>query len=113
VTADTRRIFLIPNTHFDNLWHDTFAVYSSLHNQTFLAVLDQADADPEFRFAVNSIDFLKPFLRAYPEAAERFRRHLAAGRIELGRSALLRTRRASFNASGSRYPREFRRRCRR
>jgi alpha-mannosidase len=91
---------LVSHFHYDPVWWNTQAAYTSSegwftddggtrplweHNGFALvdAHLDLALRDPDYRFVLAEIDYLKPYFDVHPERRADLRQLLAAGRVEL------------------------------
>lgn len=93
-------IHLVPHFHFDPVWWNTQAAsvsewgerqWSTAPQLTFqksaFAVLDDhlrlASVDPDYRFVVAEVDYLKPYLDRWPERRDDLARLMRAGRVEV------------------------------
>ena len=90
------RMFMISHFHYDPVWWNTQAAYTetwgrrsrtrSPFQEPGLALvkshLDMARRDPDYKFVLAELDYLKPYWDAYPEDREHIRRLLADGRLE-------------------------------
>src|SRR4029079_954996 len=90
------RMFMIPHFHYDPVWWNTQAAYTETwgvviqYRQPFqepgLALvtshLEMARRDPDYKFVLAELDYLKPYWDAYPEDREYVGELLAAGRLE-------------------------------
>jgi alpha-mannosidase len=94
------RMFMISHFHYDPVWWNTQAAYTELwekrprerpweagFQQTGFTLvdahLDMARRDPDYRFVLAELDYLKPFWDRHPEERAFVRRLLAEGRLEL------------------------------
>ena len=65
--ANARRVvFLIPFSHWDTDWHDTFEVYSPLADQNIQAAIDLAKERPRFRYTLEQVLFVQHFWKTHP-----------------------------------------------
>ena len=90
------RMFMISHFHYDPVWWNTQAAYTETWGTAIsyrmpfqepgLALvkshLDMARRDPDYKFVLAELDYLKPYWDAYPEDREHIRRLLADGRLE-------------------------------
>jgi len=93
-------MFLVSHFHYDPVWWNTQAAYTSpwellsgdattrpLWERNGFALveahLDLALRDPDYRFVLAEIDYLKPFFDTRPERRADLRHLLAEGRVEL------------------------------
>ncbi|MDI3402531.1 glycoside hydrolase family 38 N-terminal domain-containing protein [Streptomyces cavernicola] len=94
---------LVPHFHYDPMWWNTQAAYTSQWDAplrpgeaergweytgvpAFTLVplhLQQAHDDPDYRFVLSEIDYLKPFWDTHPERRDEIRQLIAEGRIEI------------------------------
>jgi alpha-mannosidase len=98
----TDTIWLVPHFHYDPVWWNTQAGYTQTwdtpsatggaarfawpgHSAFTLvrAHLAKAGQDPEYRFVLAEVDYLKPYWDTYPEDRALIRRLIADGRLEL------------------------------
>jgi alpha-mannosidase len=91
------RMFMISHFHYDPVWWNTQAAYTetwgddrrtrSLFQEPGLALvkghMETARRDPDYKFVLAELDYLKPYWDAYPEDREYLRQLMAEGRLEL------------------------------
>jgi alpha-mannosidase len=91
------RLFMISHFHYDPVWWNTQAAYTESwatairyrvgFQEPGLALvkahLEMARRDPDYKFVLAELDYLKPYWDVYPEDREYIRRLLAEGRLEL------------------------------
>jgi alpha-mannosidase len=91
------RLFMIAHFHYDPVWWNTQAAYTESwatairfrfpFQEPGLALvkahLQMARQDPDYKFVLAELDYLKPYWDVYPEDREYIRRLLADGRLEL------------------------------
>src|SRR4051794_19193869 len=108
-TADARlvaaepgwTVWMIPHFHYDPVWWNTQAAYTSTWDelgeeaqrtrmafqQTGFALVEAhlavARRDPDYRFVLAEVDYLKPYWDAHPQQRAVLRRLLAEGRLEI------------------------------
>lgn len=102
VTAEEpgRTMFMVSHFHYDPVWWNTQAAYTSpwellsadattrplWERNAFALVeahLELALRDPDYKFVLAEVDYLKPFLDTHPERRADLRALLAEGRVEL------------------------------
>jgi alpha-mannosidase len=89
-------MFMISHFHYDPVWWNTQAAYTSEWaedppgrvRQTngfelVRAHLEMARRDPDYKFVLAEVDYLKPYWDTHPEDRADLRRFLAAGRVEV------------------------------
>ena len=89
-------MFMISHFHYDPVWWNTQAAYTSLWSEEppgrsrqtngfdlVRAHLEMARRDPEYKFVLAEVDYLKPFWDAHPEDRADLRRFIADGRVEV------------------------------
>ncbi|UCH34739.1 MAG: hypothetical protein JSV65_19850 [Armatimonadota bacterium] len=77
-----RTIHVIPYTHADVAWIHSRAWHVDRYARAMDEVLDLLDADPTFRYYVDTwTEWIKPYIRLRPYNAARLRQHVANGRL--------------------------------
>jgi alpha-mannosidase len=93
-------MYMVSHFHYDPVWWNTQAAYTSgwddlvwaqdrrdtfQHSGLVLveAHLERARLDPDYKFVLAEVDYLKPFWDLYPDRREELRRLLAEGRLEI------------------------------
>jgi alpha-mannosidase len=90
------RMFMISHFHYDPVWWNTQAAYTETWGTAIQyrapfqepglalvrAHLDMARRDPDYKFVLAELDYLKPYWDAYPEDREHIRQLLAEDRLE-------------------------------
>lgn len=79
--ADTQKLiesaervaFIVPFSHWDTDWHETFAVYGRMSNNNIQAAIKLAQAEPRFRYALEQVAFVKHFWETFPNQREALR----------------------------------------
>lgn len=95
------RMFMVAHFHYDPVWWNTQAFYTETWEKlpreerpwegrrqqpafTLIdAHLDMARRDPDYRFVLAELDYLKPFWDTFPWRRAELRRLIADGRLEL------------------------------
>lgn len=89
-------MYLISHFHYDPVWWNTQAAYTSVWTEDppgrarqtngfdlVRAHLEMARREPEYKFVLAEVDYLKPYWDTHPEDRDDLRRFLADGRIEI------------------------------
>ncbi|HEX6681764.1 MAG TPA: glycoside hydrolase family 38 C-terminal domain-containing protein [Candidatus Limnocylindrales bacterium] len=94
-------VHMVSHFHYDPVWWNTQAAYTSQwdalpgtaqrHREPWQHTgfhlvrthLDLARRDPDYRFVLAEVDYLKPYWDSHPEDRDLIRRLLAQGRLEL------------------------------
>jgi alpha-mannosidase len=87
-------MFMISHFHYDPVWWNTQGAYTSLWRQDppgrcrngfelVHAHLEMARREPEYKFVLAEVDYLKPYWDTYPEDRADLRRLIAEGRVEI------------------------------
>jgi hypothetical protein len=63
-----RVVFVIPFSHWDTDWHDTYEAYSKLADGDILAAIQMAKQDSRFRYTLEQTLFVQHFWENHPEA---------------------------------------------
>ena len=87
---------MISHFHYDPVWWNTQAAYTSVWTEDppgrcrqtngfdlVRAHLEMARREPEYKFVLAEVDYLKPFWDTHPEDRADLRRFIADGRIEV------------------------------
>ncbi|MEP6895013.1 MAG: glycoside hydrolase family 38 C-terminal domain-containing protein, partial [Chloroflexota bacterium] len=59
-------VFLIPFSHWDTDWHQSFDVYSKMADQNILRAIELAKQDARFRFTFEQVLFVQHFWDTHP-----------------------------------------------
>lgn len=89
-------MFMISHFHYDPVWWNTQAAYTSLWTEEpqgrcrqtngfelVRAHLEMARREPEYKFVLAEVDYLKPFWDTHPWERADLRRLIAEGRVEI------------------------------
>ena len=89
-------MFMISHFHYDPVWWNTQAAYTSVWTEDppgqcrqthgfdlVRAHLEMARREPEYKFVLAEVDYLKPYWDTHPEDRADLRRLIADGRLEV------------------------------
>ncbi|BBX40187.1 NEW3 domain-containing protein [Mycobacterium simiae] len=89
-------MFMVSHFHYDPVWWNTQGAYTSEWTEDppgrarqtngfelVHAHLEMARREPEYKFVLAEVDYLKPYWDAHPEDRADLRRFLAEGRVEV------------------------------
>jgi alpha-mannosidase len=89
-------MYMISHFHYDPVWWNTQAAYTSMWSEDppgrcrqtnsfdlVRAHLEMARREPEYKFVLAEVDYLKPFWDTHPEERDDLRRFIAEGRVEV------------------------------
>ncbi len=89
-------MFMVSHFHYDPVWWNTQAAYTSVWTEDppgrcrqtngfelVSAHLEMARREPEYKFVLAEVDYLKPYWDTHPEDRADLRRMIAEGRIEI------------------------------
>lgn len=76
-------LWLVPHTHWEGAVFKTREEYLEIGLPHIVRALTLLKAHPEYRFALDQVCYVKPFLERYPEEAGAFRKFVAEGRLQL------------------------------
>ena len=62
-----RTVFLIPFSHWDTDWHNSFPTYSRQAAANIITAIQIAKQHPRFRYTLEQVLFVKQFWESYPE----------------------------------------------
>jgi glycosyl hydrolase family 38 len=68
ITKAKRVVFLIPFSHWDTDWHQSYDTYSKLADQNILNAIRAAKQDARFRFTLEQVLFAQHFWDTYPDS---------------------------------------------
>jgi alpha-mannosidase len=87
---------MVSHFHYDPVWWNTQAAYTSEWTEDppgrarqtngfdlVAAHLEMARRDPEYKFVLAEVDYLKPYWDTHPEDRDDLRRFVAQGRVEI------------------------------
>lgn len=75
--------FLIPHTHWEGAVFKTRDEYLDVGLPNILRALRLLKLHPNYRFTLDQVCYVKPFLERYPEEEDAFRRFIAEGRLAI------------------------------
>jgi alpha-mannosidase len=67
IASADRVVFLVPFSHWDTDWHQSFAAYSQLADQNILKAVQLAKQNPRFRFTLEQVLFVQHFWDTHPD----------------------------------------------
>ena len=89
-------MFMVSHFHYDPVWWNTQAAYTSLWTEEppgrcrqtngfnlVAAHLEMARREQEYKFVLAEVDYLKPYWDTHPEDRSDLRRFIADGRVEI------------------------------
>ncbi len=82
-TTARRSIWIIPHTHWEGAVFKTREEYLDAGLPNIIKALQLLKANSEYRFVLDQVAYVKPFLERYPEHEADFRRFIREGRLEL------------------------------
>ena len=77
------RFFFIPHTHWEGAVFKTREQYLEMGLPHILQALRLLKLHPDYRFALDQVCYVKPFLERYPEEEEVFRQFVEEGRLAI------------------------------
>jgi alpha-mannosidase len=75
--------WVIPHTHWEGAVFKTREEYLEMGLPHILKALRLLKTQPNYRFVLDQVAYVKPFLERYPEEEAAFRRFVAEGRLQL------------------------------
>ncbi len=81
--ASKPALYYIPHTHWEGAVFKTRDEYLEMGLPHILQALSLLKRYPEFKFTLDQVAYIKPFLERYPEEAVSFRRFVSQGRLEI------------------------------
>src|SRR5579871_5669111 len=83
LAADRDLVFVIPHTHWEGAVFKTREEYLEIGLPNILKALRLMKQYPEYRFVLDQMCYVKPFLDRYPDQAAAFRAMLEAHQLEI------------------------------
>ncbi|MDQ3871735.1 MAG: alpha-mannosidase, partial [Chloroflexota bacterium] len=78
-------VHVVPHTHWDREWYEPFQVFRMRLVDLVDQLLEQMDADPDFRFTLDGqMATIDDYLEVRPAAEPRLRQLIAEGRLAVG-----------------------------
>jgi hypothetical protein len=74
ISRSERVVFLIPFSHWDTDWHDSFDAYSKRADRNILKAIEIAQQDPRYRFSLEQVLFVQHFWETHPASRADLRR---------------------------------------
>ncbi len=78
-----KNLWIISHTHWEGAVFKTREEYLQMGLPHILTALRLLQTHPEYRFVLDQVAYVKPFLERYPEEAATFRKFLSEGRLEI------------------------------
>jgi alpha-mannosidase len=75
--------WIIPHTHWEGAVFKTREEYLDMGLPHILQALRLLKTQPTYRFVLDQVAYIKPFLERYPEEAVAFRKFVAEGRLQI------------------------------
>ena len=79
----TDTLWFIPHTHWEGAVFKTREEYLDIGLPIILKALKLLEDHSEYRFVLDQVCYVKPFLERYPEEEATFRKFIAEGRLQL------------------------------
>ncbi len=76
-------LWIIPHTHWEGAVFKTREEYLEIGLPHILTALNLLKAHPNYRFVLDQVCYVKPFLERYPEEEAAFRKYIAEGRLQI------------------------------
>jgi len=81
--SSTPTLWIIPHTHWEGAVFKTREEYLEEGLPHILTVLQLLRDHPDYRFVLDQVAYVRPFLERYPEAAAEFREYVSQGRLQI------------------------------
>ncbi len=81
--AEKATVLIIPHTHWEGAVFKTREEYLEMGLPHILKALTLLKRYPEYRFVLDQVAYVKPFLERYPAEAETFRKFVSEGRLQI------------------------------
>jgi alpha-mannosidase len=83
ITSNKDTFFFIPHTHWEGAVFKTREEYLEMGLPNILRALKLLKAYPNYRFVLDQVSYVKPFLERYPEEEAAFRQFIKEGRLAI------------------------------
>ena len=81
--AGKETFWLIPHTHWEGAVFKTREEFLEMGLPNILKALNLLKQYPNYRFVLDQVAYVKPFLERYPEEEAAFRQFVSEGRLQL------------------------------
>jgi len=81
--AEGTRVLIIPHTHWEGAIFKTREEYLAIGLPNIVKALYLLKKYPDYRFVLDQMCYVRPFLERYPSEVPAFRRFLAEGRLQI------------------------------
>ncbi|MEW5976472.1 MAG: glycoside hydrolase family 38 C-terminal domain-containing protein [Acidobacteriota bacterium] len=81
--APQETLWLVPHTHWEGAVFKTREEYLEIGLPHIVRALTLLKSHPQYRFTLDQVCYVKPFLERYPEEEAAFRQFVAEGRLQL------------------------------
>ncbi len=75
--------WVIPHTHWEGAVFKTREEYLEMGLQNIVKAMRLLKEQPEYRFTLDQVAYIRPFLERYPEQEAAFKRYVAEGRLQI------------------------------
>jgi alpha-mannosidase len=82
-SSQQQTLWIIPHTHWEGAVFKTREEYLEIGLPHILTALKLLREHPEYRFVLDQVAYVRPFLERYPEQAAAFRQYLKEGRLQI------------------------------
>jgi alpha-mannosidase len=83
VAPEQPTFWLIPHTHWEGAVFKTREEYLEMGLPHILTAVRLLKEHPNYRFALDQVEYFRAFLERYPEEADAFRKFVAEGRLQI------------------------------
>ncbi|HEY6292820.1 MAG TPA: glycoside hydrolase family 38 C-terminal domain-containing protein [Terriglobia bacterium] len=81
--SSTPTLWIIPHTHWEGAVFKTRDEYLEIGLPHILTALNLLRTNPDYRFVLDQVAYVKPFLQRYPEEATEFQKYVSEGRLQI------------------------------
>jgi alpha-mannosidase len=82
-SAEKPTFWLVPHTHWEGAVFKTREEYLEMGLPHILTAVRLLKEHPNYRFALDQVEYFRAFLERYPEEADAFRKFVAEGRLQI------------------------------
>lgn len=75
--------WIIPHTHWEGAVFKTREEYLEVGFPNILKALKALGEHPDYRFVLDQVAYVRPFLERHPDRAEEFKKYVAEGRLQI------------------------------